>query len=139
MLSSLAYPNLYIGLGLGFAATLLFALLLNKFGNVMFRWGVAKPFFIGGRRLHHRQFLLLVLPLAYGSLAALILAGYVQIVWGLLWTGIEGTLAIVAFCLTVDLVLDYAGDGLGRGLLKHELIYLTIPAFVFSNFLKLAV
>jgi hypothetical protein len=130
--------NLSTGIAVGFLATILIASLVNKFGNLMFRKGVAKPFYIGRYRLHHRTFLLVFLPLAYVSVTSLVLAGYVQVEWSLLLTGLQGTFILGVACLAIDLTLDYLRGGTARGLLKHEFVYLAIPAFAFSDFLRLA-
>ena len=130
--------NLSTGIAVGFLATFIIATLVNKFGNLMFRKGVAKPFYIGRYRLHHRTFLLIFLPAAYTSVAFLILAGYVQVEWNLLLTGLQGTFMLGVACLAFDLSLDYLRGGIGRGFLRHEFVYLAIPAFAFSDFLRLA-
>jgi hypothetical protein len=129
--------NVYFGALVGFVATLVIASLLNQFGNTMFRRGVAMPFFFGRRRLHHRQVLFYFLPAAYATLAGLFLAGYITIVWNLFWTGLLSTFVIAATCLVFDLTIDYVRGGGRWGFLHHELIYLTIPAFAFANFLRL--
>lgn len=127
-----------MGALVGFAATLVAASVLNHLGNTMFRRGVAMPFFLGRRRVHHRPVLFYFLPAAYSLLAGLFLAGYITVVWGLFWTGLLSTLAVAASCLVFDLCVDYS-RGSGRwGFLHHELIYLTVPAFAFSSFLRLA-
>jgi hypothetical protein len=131
--------NLYYGIVAGFLATVLIASVLNKFGNMMFRRGVAKPFYVGKHRLHHRDFLLFVFPLGYSSVVSLFLAGYVRVEWGIIWNGLVGTLVVALACMVFDLTMDYLRKGFRGGLLKHELIYLTIPAFVFSDFLRLVV
>ena len=131
--------NIYLGLALGFVTTLAVALALNRFGDAMFRRGVARPFFVGRHRLHHRRFLFVVLPAIYVSLAALVLFGFVTVVWSLLWTGLAGTVLIAASCLFLDLALDYSQGSGGWGFLHHELVYLAVPAFAFSEFLKLAI
>jgi len=131
--------NLHFGLLVGFAATLAVASVLNEFGDVMFRKGVARPFFFGRYRLHHRRFLFVFFPLGYALLASLILLGYVQIVWSDLWTGMATTIAIAAACLLLDLAVDYARDSGGWGFIHHELIYLAVPAFAFANFLKFTI
>ena len=118
--------------------TLAIAALLNDFGDAMFRKGVARPFFFGKYRLHHRRFLYVYLPLGYALLSALIHFGYVQIVWSDLWTGMITTLFIAAGCLLLDLAVDYAQDNRGWGFIHHELIYLAVPAFAFTDFLHLA-
>ena len=130
--------NLNFGLVVGFVMTLAIASLLNEFGDVMFRKGVARPFFFGKYRLHHRRFLYVYLPIGYALLSTLILLGYVQIVWGDFWTGIGTTLVIAASCLLLDLAVDYAQDTRGWGFVHHELIYLAVPAFAFTDFLHLA-
>jgi hypothetical protein len=130
--------NLSTGIAVGLMATILIASVVNKFGNFMFRKGVAKPFYVGRYRLHHGTFLLVSLPFGYACFASLILAGYVQVEWNLLLTGLQSTFVLGVFCLAIDLTLDYLRGGVVRGLLKHELVYLAIPAFAFSDFLRLA-
>jgi hypothetical protein len=123
---------------LGFFIILAAAMVLDLFGNEMFRKGVAMPFFLGSRRVHHRQVLFYFLPAAYSTIAALFLAGYIKVVWSLFSTGLLCTLVIAASCLVFDLCLDYSRGGGRLGFLHHELIYLTVPAFAFSSFLRLA-
>jgi len=130
--------NLNFGLVAGFLATLAIASLLNEFGDIMFSKGVARPFFFGRYRLHHRRFLFVFLPMGYSLLSFLIVLGYVQIVWSDLWTGIVTTFVIGATCLLLDLTVDYLQDSWGWGLIHHELIYLAVPAFAFTDFLHLA-
>ena len=130
---------LQFGILIGFVATLAIASVLNRFGDAMFRRGVARPFFVGRYRLHHRRFLFVFLPAGYALLSLLILAGYIEIVWSDFWTGIVSTLIIAASCLLADLAVDYAREGGGWGYLHHELIYLAVPAFAFSDFLHLVV
>jgi len=131
--------NVYFGALVGFAATLVLALVLDRLGNTMFEKGVAMPFFLGRRRLHHRAVLFYFLPTTYATLAVLFLAGYITIVWSLFWTGLVGTFAIAAICLAFDLAIDYVRGGGRWGFLHHELIYLAVPAYAFSDFLKLVV
>ncbi len=132
--------NVYDGLAIGFFTTIVIAFVLDKFGNVMFRKGVAKPFYVGAHRLHHRDFLFIVIPIVYAALAFLISTGVVHIVFRLLWTGLGATLAIAAACLAIDLALDYLSTTSFRwGILRHELVYLLIPAFAFSDFLRVVI
>jgi len=130
--------NLNFGLVLGFVVTLAIAPVLNEFGDVMFRKGVARPFFFGKYRLHHKRFLYVFLPIGYALLSLLIALGYVQIIWSDFRTGIAATLVIGAACLLLDLTIDYLQDSWGWGLIHHELIYLAVPAFAFTDFLHLA-
>jgi len=138
MVLSLVGP-LQVGILVGFAGTLVLSLVLDRFGDVMFSKGVARPFFFGRYRLHHRRFLFVFLPAGYAMLSTLILAGYIQIVWSDFWTGIVSTIVIGLACLVLDLVVDYAKDSGGWGFVHHELIYLLVPAFAFTDFLRLVV
>lgn len=142
MVGSIDLPlqgNVYFWALMGFVATMVIASILDRFGTTMFRKGVAMPFFIGRRRIHHRQVLFYFLPAAYTALVGLFLAGLIKIVWSLFWTGLVSTFIIGATCLALDLSIDYI-RGVGRwGFLHHELIYLTVPAFAFTDFLKLVV
>ncbi len=131
--------NLHFGLLVGFVATLAIASALNEFGDEMFKRGVARPFFFGKHRLHHRSFLFIFLPLGYVALSFLILLGYIQIVWNDFWTGMVSTIAIATACLLLDLAVDRAKDSGGWGFIHHELIYLAVPAFAFSNFLRFTI
>jgi hypothetical protein len=131
--------NLCIGATVGFVAMVVLASALNQFGDAMFRRGVAKPFFVGRRRLHHKSFLFGFLPAAYLVLSTLILTGVVKIVWSLFWTGLASTLVIAVSCLLVDLAFDSARQGGGWGYIHHELVYLLVPAFAFSDFLRIVI
>jgi hypothetical protein len=130
--------NLKFGLTVGFVLTIAIALVLNEFGDIMFKKGVARPFFFGKYRLHHRRFLFVFLPIGYALLSSLIVLGFVQIVWSDFWTGIMTTFVIAAACLLLDLTVDYLQDSWGWGLIHHELIYLVVLAFPFTDFLRLA-
>jgi hypothetical protein len=130
---------LQIGMAIGFVATLAIAAGVNRLGDAMFRRGVARPFFVGRYRLHHRRFLFVFLPAGYITLSLMILAGFIQIIWTDFWTGILSTLLIAASCLILDLGIDYAKNQGGWGFFHHELIYLAVPAFAFSDFLRLVI
>jgi hypothetical protein len=131
--------NLYFGVTVGFFATLAIASALNQFGDAMFRRGVARPFFVGGHRLHHRTFLFAFVPAAYVAISALVLAGFVHIVWSLLWTGLAGTVLVTVDCLMVDLTIDYFRKGRGWGFLRHEIVYCIVPMYAFTAFLRFVV
>ena len=131
--------NRQLGILVGFEGPLVLAAVLNRFGDLMVRKGVARPFFFGSYRLHHRRFLFVFLPVGYALLSTLILAGYIEIVWSEFWTGIVSTMILGIACLFLDLALDYAQDSGGWGFLHHELIYLAVPAFAFTDFLRLVV
>lgn len=131
--------NVYFGITVGFFLTIAIASAIDRFGDAMFKRGVARPFFVGRHRLHHRSFLFVAVPAGYVAVAALILTGYVQIVWSLFWTGIAGTFLVAIDCLIFDLTIDYASKSRGWGLLRHELIYTVIPLYAFSAFLRFAI
>lgn len=131
--------NVDFGVVLGLVTTLVIAFLLNRFGDTMFRKGVAMPFFLGRRRLHHRHFLFYAVPAIYGVLAAMFLAGYITIVWSLFWGGLVSMVVIAVTCLVFDLTIDYVSGGGRLGFLHHELIYLLVPAYAFTAFLRLAI
>ena len=131
--------NVYFGVMVGFAVTFTVALVLNQLGIFMYRKGVAMPFFLGRRRLHHRHFLFYFLPAAYAALTAMFLAGFIKIVWSLFWVGLTGTFMVAAGCLAFDLAIDYM-RGTGRwGFLHDELVFLWVPAFAFTSFLLLVI
>lgn len=124
----------YLGLAIGFAAVITLAALLNKLGDIMFRKGMARPFYVKGHRIHHRDVLILTLPATYTLLVSLMMLNFVQVVWSAFLTGIETTLVIAAGCLLVDLMLDRVRFGAReRAWLHHELIYLLIPAYFFTH------
>ncbi|MDG6902553.1 MAG: hypothetical protein JRM80_11435 [Nitrososphaerota archaeon] len=135
----LGYPfDLYLGLTVGFFTTLAISSILDKFGDAMFERGVARPFFLGKRRLHHRSALKAV-PVAYLAMASMILVGMVKIQWGLFWTGLAGTSLVLVDCLMLDMTFDYVRQGRGWGVLRHELVYLVVPMYAFVAFLRFAI
>ena len=134
------YPlDLYFGITVGFFATVVAASAIDKFGDAMFARGVAQPFFVGKYRLHHRSILYRAVPAGYLAIAAMVVTGLVKIRWGLIWTGLEGTAVVVAACLFLDMAVDYLSRNKGVGPLRHELVYLAVPLFAFSAFLRFTV
>lgn len=130
--------NIYFGVAAGFLAALVAASALNVFGDAMYERGYAKPFYLGGRRVHHRAFLFAVLPGAYLLLTSMVIEGMVRVVWSMFWTGVASTLIIGLGCLVFDIGFDYVrAEGEGW-FLKQEMIYLAIPLFVFTNFIRMA-
>ena len=115
---------------------LILASLFDKVGNVMFRKGLAKPFYVRGRRIHHRDVLYFAFPAVYTVIVSLILLGFVHVIWNTFWTGIETTFFIAVGCFLLDLALD--GMSLRvreKALLHHEWVYLLIPAYAFTHIL----
>lgn len=133
----MGYPlDLYFGVTVGFFATVATASALDKFGDAMFEKGVARPFFLGRHRLHHRSFLFRGVPVAYLAIAAMVLTGLVKIRWGLFWTGLAGTVLVAVDCLVLDMTIDYIRKGRGTGFLRHEFVYLAVPMYAFTAFLR---
>lgn len=123
-------------LAAGFIVVLLVAAVLNKVGDFLYRKGIAKPFYVKGHRLHHRNVLLIHVPAAYVALAALISLHYLRVLWYSLWPSAEFTLLLVGVCLTIDLSLDVLSSKEVRGtLLHHEWVYFLLPAYVFTHIL----
>ncbi|MDG6986065.1 MAG: hypothetical protein JRM73_04885 [Nitrososphaerota archaeon] len=137
---SFGYPlDLYFGLTVGFFATVAIASALDKFGNAMFARGIARPFVVGRYRLHHRSFLYKALPVAYLAVAGMVLAGLVKIEWTVVWTGMMGTILVAVDCMLLDLTIDYVRQGRGWGFLRHELVYVLVPMYAFSAFLRFVI
>lgn len=133
----MADPRFYLGAAIGLAAVLILASLVNELGDVMFRRGFAKPFYVKGHRIHHRDVLFILFPAAYTMIVSLILLGFIHVIWGTFWTGIETTLLITAGCFVLDFALDGVSFGTMRekAILHHEWVYLLIPAYVFTHVL----
>ena len=131
--------NIYFGVAVGFGAVLLTASMLNKFGDELFKRGFVKPFFLGKHRVHHQRFLFVILPGGYSLLSFMVLLGLLKIVWSVFWAGLAATMVIGTGCLALDITLDYARGGEGWGFLHHELVYLAIPLFVFTNLVRFLV
>lgn len=130
--------NIYFGVAMGFLATLAAASVLDLFGDAMYRRGFAKPFYLWGHRVHHGPFLFSILPAGYILLATMMLEGALRVRWSLFWTGVASTALVGIGCLVFDLALDYlGGEGKSR-IFRHEMVYLAIPVFVFTNFLRMA-
>jgi uncharacterized membrane protein YedE/YeeE len=128
--------NLAVGIFIGYTLILSVALLLNKFGDLMFKKGFAKPFYIRGYRIHHRDILLFVLPLVYTVIVFLILVGAVVVVWNYFWDGIETISILAVVCLMVDLLFDKYSTKIKKVLaIPHEILYLSLPLYAFTHFL----
>ncbi len=129
-------PPFLLGVVVGFAAVLVLASLFDKVGTVMFRRGMVKPFYVLGRRIHHRGVLYFAFPAIYALVVSLIMLGFIHVIWSAFSTGIETTLAIAVGCFVVDLLLDGVSFGVrDKSFLHHEWIYLLIPAYAFTHVL----
>ncbi len=122
----------------GFIVVVSSTALLNKAGDVLYRKGIAKPFYLFGHRLHHRNFLLALVPTVYVMVATLLYLHYMRILWYSFWPSVEVTLFLLGICLTIDLTLDaFSTAEKRRALLHHEWVYVVIPAYAFTHLLAL--
>lgn len=118
----------------GFLVILFSATLINKAGDVMYRKGIAKPFYVMGHRLHHRSVLKTVVPAAYAAVAVLIYLHYMRIVWYSFWVSTGVAVLLTGLCLSLDMTMDaLIARGKRTGLVHHEWLYLIVPAYVFTH------
>jgi hypothetical protein len=109
-------------------------LLLDEAGDYMYHKGIAKPFYLLGHRLHHRSFLLAIVPASYLSVATLICMHYIRVLWSSFWPSVEITLFLAGVCLFLDFFLDALSNKEKRSaLLHHEWVYVVVPAYVFTH------
>jgi hypothetical protein len=122
----------------GFAAVLVAAVLVDKLGDMLYRKGIARPFYVFGRRLHHKKVVLTAVPALYAVVALLIYAHYVRILWYAFWVTTDVTVFLAGACLAFDMVLDaILNSEKRRGILHHEWLYLIVPAYVFTHLVVL--
>lgn len=130
----------YFAILFGLGAIFVIATIVDKLGNVFFQRGFARPFYLRGRRIHHRVLLYRGLPVLYIMIVLLVLMGYVQVVWVSFWPGIEATFSVAAACMALDLTWDSLSSGVKkRAIIHHEWVYLAIPVFVFNTVLRLTI
>jgi hypothetical protein len=122
----------------GFVVIMSATFLLDKAGDYLYHKGIAKPFYVLGHRLHHRKFVLAVVPASYATVATLIYLHYMRVLWSSFWPSAEFTLFLVGVCLTFDLTLDALWTREKRNaLLHHEWVYVLVPAYVFTHLVAL--
>jgi len=130
--------ELQLRLVAGFVVVISTTALLNKAGDLLYHKGIAKPFYLLGHRLHHRNFLLALVPAVYVAVAAMVYLHYMRILWYSFWPSVEITLFLAGACLTIDLTLDALSSAdKRRALLHHEWVYLLVPAYAFTHLLAL--
>jgi hypothetical protein len=118
----------------GFIIVVSSTIVLNKVGDFLYHKGIAKPFYLFGHRLHHRNFLLALVPATYLAVAMLIYMHYARVLWYSFWPSVEITLLLAGICLTVDFTLDAISSvEKNRALLHHEWVYVVVPAYVFTH------
>lgn len=122
----------------GFIVVVSSTTFLNKVGDVLYHKGIAKPFYLFGHRLHHRNFLLALVPAVYLLVATMLYLHYMRILWYSFWPSLEFTLFLAGVCLTIDLTLDALSTiEKRRALLHHEWVYVLVPAYAFTHLLAL--
>jgi hypothetical protein len=130
--------ELQLRLVAGFIIVVASTAVLNKVGDVLYHRGIAKPFYLLGRRLHHRNVLLALVPGVYVVVATMLYLHYMRILWYSFWPSVEITLFLVGICLTIDLTLDALSTvEKRRALLHHEWVYVLVPAYAFTHLLAL--
>jgi hypothetical protein len=122
----------------GFIIVVSSTAVLNKVGDLLYHKGIAKPFYLMGHRLHHRNFLLALVPATYVAVATLLYLHYARVMWYSFWTSVEITLFLAGICLTIDLTLDAISSvDTKRALLHHEWVYVVVPAYVFTHLIAI--
>ncbi len=122
----------------GFVVVVSSTAFLNKVGDDLYHRGIAKPFYLLGHRLHHRNVLLALVPAVYVVVAAMLYLHYMRILWYSFWPSLEITLFLVGACLAIDLTLDALSSvEKRRALLHHEWVYVLVPAYAFTHLLAL--
>src|SRR5271170_7509569 len=134
----MASQELQFGLVAGFVVILTSTFLLDKAGDFLYHKGIAKPFYVLGHRLHHRKFVLAVVPASYATVATLVYLHYMRVLWSAFWPSAEFTLFLASACLLLDLTLDALTTREKRtALLHHEWLYFVVPAYVFTHLVAL--
>ena len=130
--------GLQLRLVVGFVIVVTSTVVLNKVGDLLYHKGIAKPFYLLGYRLHHRNFLLTLVPATYIAVATLIYLHYVRVLWYSFWPSVEITLFLAGICLTIDFALDAVSSvDKKRALLHHEWVYVVVPAYVFTHLIAI--
>ncbi len=134
------HPELFLmGVMVSLSAVLLATVFVDKLGTAMFKRGFAKPFYIKGRRVHHRCIYMIV-PGLYAFFLSLYLLGYVRILWGSLYYNVTYTVIILAVTMSIDFLGDKFWPRIRKNVvLHHEWIYALLPAYVLTYVLVVVV
>jgi hypothetical protein len=134
------WQPVYMELALGFSVIITLSQIADALADSMFGRGWARPFYVKGIRVHHRRVLYVGIPALYVIFAALVVQGYVQLVSASFWQGVGTTLAITSACVILDLLWDGLSERTSKSaILHHEWLYLAIPAYIFTFFLRLSI
>lgn len=127
------HPELFIaGVVISLSAILFTTVLVDKLGTAMFKRGFAKPFYIKGRRIHHKCIYLIV-PVGYFLFLGLLLLGYIQILWGAFYYNLAYTLVILGVTMAIDFLGDRFWPKIRKNvILHHEWIYTLVPAYILA-------
>jgi hypothetical protein len=105
----------------------LICFLIDKFGTYMYNRGIAKPFYVYGRRVHHK--IIYIASPTYALGLYLARTHQITVILPQLWMRLSVLGLIVVCCLAVDL----AADSIRKSrLFNHEWLYLSIPLYVFA-------
>jgi hypothetical protein len=127
------HPELFfIGVVVSLASVLFATVVVDKLGTAMFKRGFAKPFYIRGRRVHHRCIYLIV-TVGYSLFLGFYLLGYVQILWSSLYYNIAYAILLLAITMSVDFLGDKFWPKIRKNvILHHEWIYTILPAYILA-------
>jgi ABC-type dipeptide/oligopeptide/nickel transport system permease component len=120
----------HIGVVVGLIAAIATGLALDKLGSFMFGRGYAKPFFVFGRRVHH-VWISVLLPFCYVVFIYFMTTGNIHPIWDLFWYRLALILPVVGVCLAVDFIGD-SRKASSTGIIRHEWVYVLIPAYIFA-------
>jgi hypothetical protein len=116
----------------GLFSLLALTFVIDKLGSALFHRGFAKPYYVRGRRIHHKVIYVIV-PVTYGIFSLLYLFGYVELSWSSLWGQLAVLSAIVAGCIAIDAIGDRFWPEIRKNVIfHHEWIYTLIPAYIFG-------
>lgn len=127
------HPEIFfLGVAISLTALLLATFIVDKLGTAMFKRGFAKPFYLKGHRVHH-SCIYLIVPMGFGVFLGLYLLGYVQILWGSLYSNIAYVLLILAITMAVDFLGDRYWPKIRKNvILHHEWIYTLVPVYILT-------
>lgn len=127
------HPELFIvGVAISLAAILFMTVAVDRLGTAMFKRGFAKPFYIRGRRIHHKCIYYIV-PLLYFLFLGLLLLGYMQIVWSAFYANLVYTFLILMVTMTIDFLGDRFWPKIRKNvILHHEWVYTLVPAYILA-------
>jgi len=130
--------DLELRLAAGFVVLVSAMVALDLVGTYLYHKGIVKPFYLFDRRIHHRSFVLTLIPAVYVGVSALVYLHYFRILWSSFWPSVEITLFLGCACLLVDFAFDsVSSPAKRRALLHHEWVYLVVPAYAFTHIVAL--